>query len=59
MALTLPACIKTSHDVNVNVQPLHITLDVNIRVDRQLDDFFSFENQATQPATQPAEVPAS
>ena len=34
----------TQHKVEVapvEVKPIHITIDVNIRVDRALDDFFS------------------
>lgn len=35
---------STSHKVEVapvEVKPIHITIDVNVRVDRALDDFFS------------------
>ncbi|MGE4194668.1 MAG: hypothetical protein AB7E51_14870 [Pseudodesulfovibrio sp.] len=35
---------STSHRVEVapvEVKPIHITIDVNVRVDRALDDFFS------------------
>jgi len=30
--------------VDINVSPIHMTLDVNIKVDKQLDDFFDFED---------------
>jgi hypothetical protein len=47
-------------------KPIHIVHDVNIRLDKQLDEFFAFEqNAATQPAsqavttTQPATQPAT
>lgn len=33
-ALLLPGC------VNVKVQPIHVTVDVNVKVDRALDNFF-------------------
>ncbi|MCD6534120.1 MAG: hypothetical protein J7L25_08605, partial [Deltaproteobacteria bacterium] len=36
------AC-NTKHEVQVaplEVKPIHITIDVNIKVDRALDDFF-------------------
>jgi Skp family chaperone for outer membrane proteins len=39
--LTLPGC--TSHKVEVapvEIKPIHITIDVNIKVDKALDDFF-------------------
>ena len=39
---------QTRHDVNhtvdvkpVEVKPIHITIDVNVRVERALDDFFN------------------
>lgn len=34
----------TSHKVEVapvEIKPIHITIDVNVKVDRALDDFFS------------------
>lgn len=37
-----PGC-KTSHEVAVKpveIKPIHITIDVNIRVEKALDDFF-------------------
>ncbi|BCS89536.1 hypothetical protein [Pseudodesulfovibrio sediminis] len=50
--LTLAACLlllsawscSTSHKVEVapvEVKPIHITIDVNVKVDKALDDFFS------------------
>ncbi|MBM9604012.1 YnbE family lipoprotein [Desulfopila inferna] len=42
MILSSAAC--TRHNVQVEpieVKPIHITIDVNVRVDRALDDFFS------------------
>ena len=37
----------------IEVKPIHIVHDINIRVDRQLDEFFAFQEQAaaTRPAT--------
>ena len=35
----------------IEVKPIHIVHDINIRVDRQLDEFFAFQESATQPAT--------
>ena len=37
----LPAC--TQHQVEIKpfeIKPIHITIDVNVKVDRALDDFF-------------------
>ena len=40
--LALAGC-STSHEVEVKpveIKPIHITIDVNVKVDRALDDFF-------------------
>ena len=37
------ACIKTQNEVDVKpieIKPVHITLDINIRIEKALDDFF-------------------
>ena len=43
MLTTLTAC-ATQHKVEtvhkVEVQPMHITIDINLKVDKALDDFF-------------------
>ena len=73
LILTLPALslatigfscarLDTKSEVDVKpieVKPIHITVDVNVRVDRELDQFFSFEDEAkpsgpAKPATTPA-----
>jgi hypothetical protein len=43
------------------VKTIHIVHDVNIRVDKQLDEFFAFQEQppTTQPATMAATMAAS
>jgi hypothetical protein len=39
----------------IEVKPIHIVHDINIRVDKQLDEFFAFDQgAATRPSTQPA-----
>ena len=30
----------TEHKVQLEVKPMHITIDVNVKVDKELDDFF-------------------
>lgn len=44
LTMGLQAC-ATQHKVEtvhrVEVAPMHITIDVNVKVDRALDDFFS------------------
>jgi hypothetical protein len=42
----------TKHTVQVEpikVEPIHITVDVNLRVDRELDNFFDFEDDLRPP----------
>lgn len=36
-----PACTKHEIDVKpVEIKPIHITIDINVKVDKALDDFF-------------------
>ena len=52
--IALPSCARVTVDP-IEVKPIHIVHDINIRVERELDEFFAFERAATQPAaTQPA-----
>ena len=59
----LVGCQATvKHEVEpIRVEPIHITVDVNVRVDRELDKFFDFEdkkpaeNNAPAPKTNPNE----
>ena len=50
----LVLCIQagcTRHEVDVKpveIKPIHITIDVNVKVDRALDDFFSDIDQAIE-----------
>lgn len=55
LLLTAWGC-STSHRVEVapvEVKPIHITIDVNVKVDKELDDFFSDidETETTQEET--------
>lgn len=36
LAMTSCVSVKTQH----KVEPIHITMDINVKVDRALDDFF-------------------
>ncbi len=43
----LSAC--TSHEIEVKpveIKPIHITIDINVKVDRALDDFFGDLDEA-------------
>ena len=59
IALLIPAaavawlgtgCIRTTHEI----KPIHITMDINLKVDRALDDFFSDVDEAPAAPTAPA-----
>ena len=47
------ACSPRVHVDPIEVKPIHIVHDINIRVDKQLDEFFAYQEQAatTQRAT--------
>lgn len=47
--LLLSACTRHEVDVKpVEIKPIHITIDVNVKVDRALDDFFGDIDEAIQ-----------
>lgn len=59
MCLALASCASVEVKP-VEVKPIHITLDVNVRIDRELDQFFAFEDQpTTKPATRPTTTTAN
>lgn len=41
-SLALVGCIQTEHRVETHhtIEPIHITVDVNLKVNRELNDFF-------------------
>ena len=45
LLVLLSMVLSCSHTVNVKheVEPIYITVDVNIKVQKELDDFFDFE----------------
>ncbi|WP_163340149.1 YnbE family lipoprotein [Desulfopila sp. IMCC35008] len=41
MPIVFGGCTKHEVDIKpVEIKPIHITIDVNVKVDRALDDFF-------------------
>lgn len=55
LAAALPGCTRVAVDP-IEVKPIHITMDVNIRVERELDQFFAYEDKlltGDSPATSP------
>jgi hypothetical protein len=73
LAMAGAACARldTTSKVDVRpieVKPIHITVDVNVRVDHELNNFFAFEDQpgttkpaaaAANPTSQPSSAPAA
>lgn len=54
IGVLLGAC-STRHEVQmapVEVKPIHITIDVNVRVQKDLEDFFGDIDQAQQELNQ-------
>jgi hypothetical protein len=44
VVLWVTAGCETSHTIKVEpveIKPIHITMDINIKVDREVDDFFN------------------
>lgn len=52
----VPGCLHVTMDP-VEVKP--ITLNVNLKIDRQLDDFFAYENQLGGPTTAASSRPTT
>jgi hypothetical protein len=55
LAAIAAGCI--SHQVQsapIEIKPIHITMDINLRVQRELDEFFDFEDRSA--ATPPTET---
>lgn len=51
-----PGCIRTRSTVEVKpveIKPIHITVDVNVRVAKELDNFFG-DLDAADPTVKPA-----
>ncbi len=49
LAALAGGCINVDSEP-IEIKPIHITMDINLRVQRELDEFFDFEDTATPPA---------
>lgn len=52
----------TQHRVEVQpikVEPIHLTIDVNVKVDRELDEFFDYKDPPQPITPPPSEVQAA
>lgn len=45
--IILTGC-KTEHKLEVDVKPLQVTIDVNIKIDRELENFFGHLDKAVK-----------
>lgn len=43
--LTAGGCTHTVKVEPIRIEPIYVTLDVRLKVDRELDQFFDFENK--------------
>lgn len=51
----LPACLQHKVDLEpIEIEPIHITMDINLKVQRELDDFFDFEADSEDTPTDPS-----
>lgn len=57
----LPLLCTVGCTYTVKVEPIHLTVDVNIKIDRALDDFFAAPptSQTPTPAVAPTTAPAT
>jgi hypothetical protein len=56
LALVAACITHTVKSDPIAIQPIHITMDINLRVQRELDDFFDFEKPAA-PAAESTPTP--
>ncbi|NMA41772.1 MAG: YnbE family lipoprotein [Oligosphaeraceae bacterium] len=49
------SCIRSSHEIKteseikpVKIEPIHITIDINVKIDKALDDFFGDIDEANE-----------
>lgn len=56
--LCCTGCPRVPVDVNVDMETIHIIMDINIKIDRELDDFFDFEDEIEAAVDEEAGGPA-
>jgi hypothetical protein len=62
MATACTPKIETNNRVEVapiEIKPIHITMDINLRIDRSLDEFFNFQKPAAGTPAVVVPVPAT
>ncbi|MCL1920910.1 MAG: hypothetical protein FWG50_07505 [Kiritimatiellaeota bacterium] len=43
MASGFGGCIKTQHDIRAEIAPIKITMDINLKVQKELEDFLDLD----------------
>lgn len=56
LAFATAGCVHVTTDP-IEVKPIHITVDVNVKVDKALDDFFGDLDQKSSTLTAPVAKP--
>ncbi len=59
LGLFMLGCPSTRHEVDVapvEVKPIHITVDINVRVDEALDDYFGDLDKLDSPSPSKEDV---
>jgi hypothetical protein len=46
IALWLSSCVKVKHEMTI--QPVYVTVEIRVKIDRELEDFFGDIDQAGQ-----------
>ena len=48
LLLSVTGCTHYQVDMTHEVKPIHITLDINLKIDRELDNYFGDVDQAAK-----------
>lgn len=56
--IMLGGCTHRVQVEPIQIEPIYITLDINLKIDRELDRFFDFEEQ-TRPTPEPGSAGTS
>ena len=54
-ALLLAGCLYTKHKIELDIKPIRATIDINLKVDKELDDFFDDVEKPTKPGAKKAD----
>ena len=52
LSASLPGCTRHAVEVKpIRVEPIHVTIDINIKVQEQLEGLFAFEDEMSEAET--------